>query len=54
MVFLYLAHVLVSLTIVFEGTFPSFDTAPKEDNVHHLSLMDMVGKAEVSVKRQLF
>ena len=41
------------MTAVFEGSFPNFNVAHKVDNVHHLSLMDIVGKEEMRVKRQL-
>ena len=49
---LYLRYVLKSLTTVFEGYFLNFIVAFKEDNVYYLSLMYIVGKAEVRVKRQ--
>ena len=54
MICLYLVNVLISLTTVFEGYFKNFDMAPKEENVHYLSPMDMMAKAKMRVKMQHF
>lgn len=47
-------NVLISLTTDFNISFPKFNKARKEDNIHHSPPMDMVDKAKMSVKRQLF
>ena len=44
--------VLKSLTAVIVDSFPNFTMARKEASVHYSSLMDIVAKAEMSLKRQ--
>ena len=39
--------------LVFEGSFPNFSAVLKADNVHHSSLMNILGKEEMWVKGQL-
>ena len=41
---LYLINVLISVTTVFEGSSPNFNVVHKADNVHHSSLIVIVGK----------
>ena len=47
-------NVLISLTVVFEGSFTNFDVAYKEYNLYHLSLSYMLGKAEMWVTSNCF
>ena len=51
MVCLHFLNVLKILTAGFESNFPTFNGADKEYNVLYLSLMDIIGKAEMRVKR---
>ena len=44
----------VSVTAVLEGSFPNLNLTCKENSVHYSLLIDMFGKAEMRVKRQLF
>ena len=32
----------MSVTTIFESSFPNFNAAPKADNIHHSSCMDIV------------
>ena len=47
----YLFTILISVTIVFEGSFPNFNVARKSGNAHHSSPMDIVGKEEMRMER---
>ena len=49
----YLSNVLISLTTVFAGSSPNFNAVCKAGTVHHSSLMDIVSKEEMRVKKQL-
>ena len=55
MVCLFLLNVSISVTAIFESNIsPNFNEVYKKGKVHYSSLVDMVGKTEMRVKRQLF
>ena len=55
MVCLFLLNVSISVTAIFESNIsPSFNEVYKKGKVHYSSLVDVVGKTEMRVKRQLF
>ena len=55
MVCLFLLNVSISVTAIFESNIsPSFNEVLKKGKVHYSSLVDVVGKTEMRVKRQLF
>ena len=43
----------MTVKAVFEGIFHNFNAARKKYNVYHSSLMEMVSKTEMRVKKQL-